>query len=124
MRHLTIDFSADDVHPINWLPDVNRPYDQLYMQMFKTKDLTDALALQRVRDGLFPVQLRLDNVTSMEIVVGRTTLPTQTDMWSVLTSLVTLKVVMCELIRSGYIMYVWLTYPCYRQEKSTVPVRG
>ncbi|KAK0197637.1 hypothetical protein F5146DRAFT_1218442 [Armillaria mellea] len=119
MRHLTIDFSADDVHPINWLPDVNRPYDQLYMQMFKTKDLTDALALRRVRDGLFPVQLRLDNVTSMEIVVGRTMLPTQTDMWSVLTSLVTLKVVMCRK-NPQYLSEVNI---CHRFFSLTYPLR-
>lgn len=122
LRHLTINFSADDVHPINWLPSSNHPYDRLYAQMFKTKDLTDALALRQVQDGMFPIQLRFDRITSMEIVVGCTMLPTQTDMWSVLTSLVTLKVNMCELICSACVLYVCLTYPCCRQEKSTVLV--
>lgn len=122
LRHLTINFSVDDVHPINWLPNANLPYDQLYAQMFKTKDLTDALALQQVQDGMLPIQLRFNRITLMDIMVSRTMLPTQMDMWSVLTSLVTLKVVMCELICSANILYVCLTYPCCRQEKSTVLV--
>ncbi|SJL08855.1 uncharacterized protein ARMOST_12226 [Armillaria ostoyae] len=96
LRHLILDFPADDVHPITWLPSSNHPYNRLYAQIFQSKDLTEALTIRRVRDGMFPIRLHFDRITSMEIVVGRTMLPTQTDMWSVLTSLVTLKVLICK----------------------------
>ncbi len=96
LRHLLIDFSADDFHPMSWLPATSQRYNRLYAQIFRSQEFLDALATHRVREGVFPLRLRFDGITKMEIVVGRTMMQHESDMWSVLPSLNTLKVVLCE----------------------------
>lgn len=94
--HFIIDFSADDFHPVNWLLLSTQRYDRLYAQMFRSQEFLDALAEHHVQEGVFPLQLRFNWIRLMELVVGRTMMPHEVDMWSVLSSLNMLKVVLHE----------------------------
>ncbi len=91
---------------MTWLLATVHNYDRLYAQIFQSQTFIDALAKCRVQDGMFPARLRFDQVMYMEIIVSRTMLPNQSDMWSVLTSLVMLKIVICELHSYPHVLYV------------------
>ncbi len=95
LRHVVLDFSADDFHPVTLQPMTSLPHDVLYAQLFRSTTFQNALTRCMARPDVLPLRLRLDQVTLMEVVVGHIMSLYQSDMWSVLHSLVTLKVTLC-----------------------------
>lgn len=93
--HIVLDFSTDDFHLVTLQPMTSLPHDVLYAQLFRGTALQNAMTRCMARPDVLSLCLRLDQVTLMEVVVGHTMSLYQSDMWSVLHLLITLKVTLC-----------------------------